>query len=130
MSCQKLFALVDKANGTHGALDRPCDVVYVDGGHSYDAANCDLRLLSVLARRGATVVADDVNPDCETDFAAGHCDGPLVAWRGVVADGVVADAACDVEDFCVGTYAARDTAYVARVREHRAELAAAGFRPS
>lgn len=114
-SCASLEAAV-AANGSAA-----CDVVFVDGGHDLATAECDARLLSLLAKPGAVLVVDDVNPACETDYDPGFCDGPLLAWRRVTTAGLVDETYCDAEGFCVGTYRRRDDAALAALRRDRGE---------
>ena len=129
-SCKSLAGLLEFGSRLRrpGSL-RPleCDVVFVDGGHDFEPADCDVRLLSALARENATVIVDDVNADCETVHRPGLCDGPLLAWRAAAADGLLGDGVCDDEGFCVATYAARDASMLASIAERRAVLDELGF---
>ena len=53
-----------------------CDVIVVDGGHSYDVAITDLRNMRAFAGSSRHLLLMD-----DTPCVAGYCDGPTKAWR-------------------------------------------------
>ncbi|HSE60856.1 MAG TPA: class I SAM-dependent methyltransferase [Candidatus Saccharimonadales bacterium] len=63
---------------------RPFDLVFIDGGHSYEAAASDLASLHKLAKPGAFVIMDDYVPRY-----AWSPLGPKRAYDEAVASGVI-----------------------------------------
>lgn len=59
------------------------DLVFVDGGHSKQIADSDIRHACRLARPGALVVVDDVIPWVKWG------QGPFAAWKEAVASGLL-----------------------------------------
>jgi len=59
----------------------PFDLLFVDGGHEYETALCDLRNMRSLAHASSVLILDDVNP-CTP---AGR--GPGNAWRQAITEG-------------------------------------------
>lgn len=55
------------------SMSAPYDVVYVDGGHSYETALSDLLNYSILVRDGGYLVIDDCN--CEMKMPWGYFQG-------------------------------------------------------
>mmetsp|Transcript_21670 Transcript_21670/g.33282 ORF Transcript_21670/g.33282 Transcript_21670/m.33282 type:complete len:584 (+) Transcript_21670:57-1808(+) len=82
----------------------PCDLVFVDGGHEEDTAEADMRNFLILSRPQAPLIVDDIS--C-SDPTPGACDGPGVAWRRLLAEGLIVQIECPDDhggSFCVGYY--------------------------
>mmetsp|Transcript_70913 Transcript_70913/g.122913 ORF Transcript_70913/g.122913 Transcript_70913/m.122913 type:complete len:299 (+) Transcript_70913:98-994(+) len=60
-----------------------CDLIIVDGGHSFEAAESDLFHLAKMASENAVVSMDD------TPCSASWCDGPNRAWADFAAKGCI-----------------------------------------
>lgn len=65
--------------------DIRCDLIIVDGGHSFEVATSDLSNLAKMASENALVSVDD------TPCSASWCDGPNRAWAEFVAKGCIAN---------------------------------------
>jgi len=50
------------------SLARQCDVVFVDGGHTYDVASSDIKDFGVLAQSSALVIVDDCSTGKKTSL--------------------------------------------------------------
>jgi hypothetical protein len=76
-----------------------CDLAFVDGAHTEEAAFEDLMLMSLLA---PTVVMDDVG--CQSNF----CDGPAKAWQRMQDAGRIREHLCEDDiggaRWCFGCY--------------------------
>ena len=79
-----------------------CDVIFIDGGHTYEIAKSDLEHMFHLSHPATLLVIDDVF--CESEF----CEGPTAAWQEFVDSGAVRQTGCqrgDVErNWCYGYY--------------------------
>ena len=53
-----------------------CDVIVVDGGHTYEVAIADLRNMRPFARTSRHLLLLD-----DTPCVASHCEGPARSWR-------------------------------------------------
>ncbi|KAJ3334981.1 hypothetical protein HDU93_006898 [Gonapodya sp. JEL0774] len=88
--------------------DLKCDLIHVDGGHSYDVALADLRNFQPLANPHRHVLLMD-DLDCD----AFYCVEPVKAWKTAVAEGWVKERACfnfhgKSRGWCVGEYVFSD----------------------
>jgi len=63
--------------------DIKCDLVSVDGGHSFEVADADLRNFAQMASSKHFLVIDDT--PCET----WSCEGPMQAWKNLVQQGCI-----------------------------------------
>jgi hypothetical protein len=74
-----------------------CDVVSIDGGHSFSVAFSDLSYMRLLAREGPhTVVMDDLR--CTQWW----CKPPTATWHHFVRRGVVVERGCVISGCCTG----------------------------
>ncbi|KAJ3334980.1 hypothetical protein HDU93_006897, partial [Gonapodya sp. JEL0774] len=84
--------------------DVKCDLIHVDGGHSYQMAYADLWMLRVMANRQRHVVLmDDLN--CQTP----SCEGPMRAWEEGKSQGWLRERSCysfvnRTRGWCAGEY--------------------------
>ena len=60
-----VVALVARSNTISAVWDRPCGMVFIDGGHTMEAALEDLRGWSGKVARGGTLAIHDVFPNPE-----------------------------------------------------------------
>ena len=65
-----------------------CDLAYVDGGHSFEAAYGDIANFRVLSRPNATVVVDDCHYPIDVD-TTNHWEGVPRAYAAAVEDGII-----------------------------------------
>lgn len=63
------------------------DLIFIDGGHTYDVARSDIENCKALATESTLVIIDDTiyNPD----WIMGYSEGPTRAWLDAVRDGVI-----------------------------------------
>jgi predicted O-methyltransferase YrrM len=83
-----VVALVARSRQVSAVWDRPCGMVFIDGGHTMDAALEDLRGWSAKVARGGTLAIHDVFPD--------PSDGgrpPYEIYRMALASGLFEEAA-------------------------------------
>ena len=75
-----------------------CDVMSIDGDHSFKGASSDLGNMRALARPGgrSVVIMDDLR------CGAWWCGGPTAAWHLANASGMVREAGCEVLGCCTG----------------------------
>jgi predicted O-methyltransferase YrrM len=59
------------------------DLIFIDGGHPYDAAMADLCNMRCLAHAGTVLVMDDITPWNP------HGVGPAAAWADALRDGLI-----------------------------------------
>ncbi|SIS18687.1 class I SAM-dependent methyltransferase [Williamsia sterculiae] len=59
------------------------DLIFIDGGHTYEVAIADLRNMKRLSRADTVIVLDDMLPHKPWG------EGPIRAWQSAVADGTV-----------------------------------------
>lgn len=59
----------------------PFDMVFVDGGHSFEVAYADLRNFEALSKPGGYVIMDDYLPDVY------YGEGPVAAWTAMLNEG-------------------------------------------
>lgn len=60
---------------------QPYDMVFVDGGHSFEVAYADLRNLQGLSKPEGLVIMDDYLP------GVSYGEGPVAAWRTMLDEG-------------------------------------------
>jgi len=63
--------------------DMMCDIIVVDGGHSYDVAMSDLKSFAKMAAPGSILTIDD------TPCISSWCEGPTKAWQELVELGCI-----------------------------------------
>ena len=66
--------------------DSKFDLIFIDGGHTYDIATKDIMNCKVLAHADTIVVMDDVVHDSNMEY----CVGPTQAWTTAASKSVVA----------------------------------------
>jgi predicted O-methyltransferase YrrM len=64
------------------------DLIFIDGGHTYEVASADLRHCRDLAKAGTIVVMDDV---VASSHQSEWTDGPTRAWNEAIAAGIVVE---------------------------------------
>ena len=58
------------------------DIIFIDGGHSYDVAYADLMNCRKLATENTIIIMDDIIK--KPEFQAGHTVGPSKAWNKLI----------------------------------------------
>ena len=99
-----LHTVSNFANRSRSTGDaRPCDITFVDGGHTFGHAYADLRSFRCAARPGSLVLADDCR------YAGGGKPGVRVAWLKLVNESRLAHVAqigfSGAHAGCLGQYA-------------------------
>jgi predicted O-methyltransferase YrrM len=61
------------------------DLIFIDGGHTFDVALTDLLNCKHLARADTVVIMDDVIFELDVDYSV----GPTRAWKECVARGII-----------------------------------------
>ncbi|KXS14712.1 hypothetical protein M427DRAFT_135614 [Gonapodya prolifera JEL478] len=88
--------------------DLRCDIIHVDGGHSYEVAIADLRnFYHMASRRRHIVLMDDLR--CRGVY----CIEPMKAWDQAVTEGWLRERACYTKTdgwrgWCAGEYVFQD----------------------
>ncbi|WP_130345929.1 O-methyltransferase [Herbihabitans rhizosphaerae] len=73
----------DSTETVAGYAGAPCDLVFVDGGHTYEIAAADIRNARRIARHGGLVVVDDLIPWYPWGI------GPHRAWQEAIELGLI-----------------------------------------
>ena len=63
--------------------DGPFDLIFIDGGHTYEVASADIANMKLLAHDGTVLVFDDLLPHKPWG------EGPIRAWREAMGAGTV-----------------------------------------
>ena len=63
--------------------DGPFDLIFIDGGHTYEVASADIANMKLLAHDGTVLVFDDLLPHKPWG------PEPVRAWGEAIADGVI-----------------------------------------
>ena len=58
------------------------DLIFIDGGHSYEVAYADLMNCRKLANKNTIIIMDDIIK--KTEFQAGYTIGPSNAWNNLI----------------------------------------------
>ena len=66
---------------------RKYDVIFIDGGHTFEIANADLHNCLKLAHKDTIVIIDDVI--YKKEFIMGFSVGPTKAWNDAIQQGLV-----------------------------------------
>lgn len=77
------------------------DVIFIDGGHSYEVVRADLENCAALAHDQTIVIMDDTHAVNNTD-PSGHTYGPTRAWTEFIAENRVKQVGCQHYDHACG----------------------------
>jgi predicted O-methyltransferase YrrM len=65
------------------------DLIFIDGGHSYEVAYADLINCRKLANENTIIIMDDIIK--KTEFQEGHTIGPSNAWNKLIQNNLLSE---------------------------------------
>lgn len=72
----------------------PCDLVSVDGGHSFEVARADVLNFYNHSSCGSLILMDDIFHKHADDWNVHHVDGAMMAWDSAISDGLIEQYGC------------------------------------